>query len=72
MLLQHAVKHHRAKDWIQDQSTLPYNKILTQCKTLETHCEQHQKTKEKACAELTSITAASATSSSMYQDAINA
>ena len=41
------------------------------CRTLETRCEQCQKAKEKGHTELTTITAATATASSIHQDALN-
>ena len=49
MLLQHAVKFHKARDWIwlQDQSQLTYKSLLQHCKTLEQCCEQYQKPNSK-------------------------
>ena len=72
MLLQHAFKFHEARDWIwlQDQSKLTYKSQLQHCKTLEQCCEQYQKSQLKGCAELTILSAATATSSSVHQDAI--
>ena len=72
MLLQHAVKFHDARDWIwlQDQSQLTYKSLLQHCKTLEQCCEQYQKAQIKGHAELTTLSAATATSSSVHQDAI--
>ena len=44
MLLQHAVKYHKACDWIrlQDQTQLTYTSLLQHCKLLAQHCEQFQ------------------------------
>ena len=38
IILQHKVKYHKARDWfnLQDYSTLPYDKLLSHCRTLET------------------------------------
>ena len=70
MLLQHAVRFHEAKDWIclQDQSQLTYASLLQHCKTLEQWCEQYQKAQTKGRAELTTLSAATATASSAHQD----
>ena len=70
VVLQHAVKYHAARDWIrqQDQSQLTYQALLSHCKMLEACCEQYQKAKERGCAELASITAAT---SSLPIDAIS-
>ena len=72
MLLQHVVTFHEARDWIQlqDQSQLTYKLLLQHCKTLEQHCEQYQKAQLKGHAEVTILFAATATSSSVHQDAI--
>ena len=72
MLLTHAVKYHKARDWIrlQDQSTLTYQTLLNHCKLLEQRCEQFQKAQMKGRAELTTITAASFVTSSIHQDAV--
>ena len=72
MLLQHAVKFHKARDWIwlQDQSQLTYKSLLQHCKTLEQCCGQYQKAQLKGLAELTTVSAATATSSSVHKDAI--
>ena len=69
MVLQHAVKYHEARDWIrqQDQSQLTYLALLSHCKMLEANCKQYQKPKERGCADLASITAAT---SSLHLDAI--
>ena len=69
MVLQHAVKYHEARDWIrqQDQSKLTYQALLSHCKMLKAHCEQYQKAKERGCADLASITAAT---SSLHLDEI--
>ena len=68
MLLQHAIKFHEARDWIrlQDQSTLTYQSLLNHCKLLEKQCEQFQKAQQKGRTDLTTITAASATNSSIH------
>ena len=60
MVLQHAVKHHEARDWIrlQDQSQLMYQALLSHCKMLEACCEQYQKAKERGHTNLASITSA--------------
>ena len=70
MLLQHAVRFHEARDWIhlQDQSQLTYASLLQHCKTLEQRCEQYQKAQIKGRAELTTLSAATATASSVHQD----
>ena len=49
MVLQHAVCHHKARDWIcqQDPSQLTYQSLLTQCKLLESRCEQYQKARRR-------------------------
>ena len=70
MLLQHVVRFHEARDWIhlQDQSQLTYASLLQHCKTLEQRCEQYQKAQIKGRAELTTLSAATATASSVHQD----
>ena len=70
MLLQHAVRFYEARDWIclQDQSQLTYASLLQHCKTLEQRCEQYQKAQIKGRAELTNLSAATATASSVHQD----
>ena len=72
MLLTDAVKYHEARDWIrlQDQSTLTFQTLLNQCKLLEQRCEQFQKAQLIGRAELTTITADSSITSSIYQDAV--
>ena len=69
MLLQHAVKYHKARDWIrlQDQTQLTYTSLLQHCKLLEQHCEQFQKAQARGRAELTTLSAATATTSSIHQ-----
>ena len=49
MLLQHAVKFHKARDWIrfQDQSQLTYTTLLQHCKALKQCCKQFQKAQIK-------------------------
>ena len=73
MLLQHAVKYHEARDWIwlQDQTQLTYTSLLQHCKLLEQCCEQFQKAQARGRAELTTLSAATATTSSIHQDAIS-
>ena len=70
VVLQHTVRYHEARDWIrqQDQSQLTYQALLSHCKMLEAHCEQYQKAKERGCADLASITAAT---SSLHIDAMS-
>ena len=72
MLLQHTVRFHEARDWIclQDQSQLTYASLLQHCKTLEQRCEQYQKAQIKGRAELTTLSAATATASSVHQDSV--
>ena len=72
MLLAHAVKFHKAWDWIrpQDQSTLTYTSLLNHCKHLEQWCKQFQKAQLKGRAQLITLTAATSTHSSIHQDAI--
>ena len=73
MLLAHAVKYHKARDWVrlQDQSKLTYQTLLNHCKLLEQRCEQFKKAQMKGRAQLTTITAASSGNSSIHQDTIN-
>ena len=70
MLLQHAGQFHEARDWIhlQDQSQLTYASLIQHCKMLEQCCEQFQKPQIKGRAELTTLSAATATASSVHQD----
>ena len=72
MLLQHAVHFHEARDWIhqEDQSKLTYQSLLSQCKVLESRCEQYQKTRERWQANLTSISAATASASSIHTNTL--
>ena len=72
MLLQHAVRFHKARDWIrlQDQSQLMYTSLPQHYKTLEQCCKQFQKAQVKGCAELTTLSVATATSSPVHQEAI--
>ena len=73
MLLQHAVKYHKARDWIrlQDQTQLTYTSLLQHCKLLEQCCEQFQKAQARGRAELTTLSAVTATTSSIHQDVIS-
>ena len=72
MLPQYTVKFHKARDWIrlQDQSQLTYTTLLQHCKTFEQNHEQFQKAQIKGHAELTTLSAATAAASSVYQDTI--
>ena len=66
MVLQHAVKYHKARDWIclQNQSTLMYQSLLAHCRQLEARCEQFQQAQAQGRAPLTSLSSASASKSS--------
>ena len=68
MVLQHVVKYHEVRDCIclQDQNTLTYQSLLNYCTQLEARCEQYQQTQVQGRAQLTAITAASATPSSLH------
>ena len=70
MVLQHAVRYHKDRDWIrhQDQSQLTYQALLSHCKMLESWCEQFQKAKERGYANLASITTAT---SSLHMDTLS-
>ena len=72
MLLQHAVHFHEARDWIcqQDQSELTYQSLLSHCKLLESRCKQYQKARESGWTDLTSISAATASASSIHTYAL--
>ena len=61
-----------ARDWIrlQNQSQLTYTTLLQHSKILEQCCEQFQKAQLKGCAELTTLSVATATASSVHQDTI--
>ena len=73
MLLQQAVKYHEARDWIrlQDQTQLTNTSSLQHCKLLEQCCEQFQKAQARGRAELTTLSAVTATTLSIQQDAIS-
>ena len=73
MLLQHTKKFHKARDWIrlQDPATFTYQSLLNHCKLLEQCCEQFQKAQQRGRADVTTITAAKATNSSIHQDSIS-
>ena len=73
MVLQHAVQYHEARDWIwlQNQSQLTYQSLLAHCKLLESCCEHYQNAKEKGCADLTTITAATSSASSIHTDTLS-
>ena len=68
MVLQHAIKHHEARDWIhlEDQTTLTYQSLLAHCKQLEARCEQFQQAQAQGRDHLTSITSASSSKSSIH------
>ena len=70
MVLQHAIKYHEARDWIdlQGQTTLTYQSLLAHCKQLEARCEQFQQAQAQGRAHLTSITSASSSKSSIHVD----
>ena len=73
VLLQHAIKYHKAHNWIrlQDPTTLTYKTLLQHCKQLEQCCEQYKKAQQKGRAELTTLANASVTHTSIHQDAIS-
>ena len=68
MVLQHAVKYHKARDWIclQDQTTLMYQSLLAHCRQLEARCKQFQQAQAQGRAHLTSLASASASKSSIH------
>ena len=68
MVLQHAVKYHRSRNWIhlQDQSTLMYQSLLAHCRQLEARCKQCQQAQAQGRAQLTSLASASASKSSIH------
>ena len=72
MLLAHSVTFHEARDWIrlQDQSTLMYQSLLKHGKLLQQQCEQYTKAQLKGRAQLTTLSSATSTHSSIHQDAI--
>ena len=47
IILQHAVKYHKARDWIHLQATLTYDELLSCCRTAETQCKAVPKSKTK-------------------------
>ena len=51
---------------LQDQDTLTYKSLLNHCKQLEAQCEQFKQAQAQGRAHLTSITAASASHSSLH------
>ena len=73
MLLQHAIRYDKDRDWIclQDPATLTYKSLLNHCKLLEQCCKQFQKAQLKGRAEVTSLTVASTTQTSVHQDSIS-
>ena len=72
MFLQHAIRYHEAHNWIrlQDTAALTYKSLLQHCKSLKQRCKQFKKAQQKGRAELTTLTNASATHTSIHQDAI--
>ena len=72
MILAHAVRFHKARDWIrlQDQTTFIYQSLLNHCKLLEQGCKHYQKAQLKGRAQLTILTAATSTTSPVHPDAI--
>ena len=72
MLVQHTVCFHEARDWIckQDQSELTYQSLLSHCKLLESRCKQYQKTRQRGRADLMSISAVTASASSIHTDTL--
>ena len=72
MLLQHAIRYHEAHEWIclQDPATLTYKSLTQHCKWPEQWCKQFRKAQQKGRVELTTLTTASATHTSLHQDAI--
>ena len=72
MLLQHAIRYHKAHNWIhlQDPATLTYKTLLQHCRLLEQRCEQFKKAQQKGRAELTTLATTAATQSSVHQDTI--
>ena len=68
MVLQHEVKYHEVREWIhlQDQHALTYQSFLNYCTHPEARCKQYQQAQEQGRAQLTTITAASATPSSLH------
>ena len=72
MLLQYAVRYQESRDWIREKTVGSHIHIPTY--TLQTSIVLMQiilKAKEKGCADLTTITAASSTASSVNQDTKN-
>ena len=73
MVLQYAVQYHEVHDWVwlQDQSQLTYQALLSHCQLFKSHCEQYQKDKETAQANLTFITTATPMASFIHTNAIS-
>ena len=71
MPLQHAVKYHEAHNWIclQDQEMLTYQFLLAHCKLTRIPLWTLLKKQEKGHGELSTLSAASSTCSSIHQDA---
>ena len=72
MLLQHAIRYHKAQDWIrlQEPATLTYKSLSNHCKQLEQCCKQFKKAQLMGRAELTSLTV-TFTRTSVQQDSIS-
>ena len=68
MVLQHTFRYHEVRDWIhlQDQDTLTYQSLLNYCTQPEARCKQYQQAEVQGRAQLTTITVASATPSSLH------
>ena len=74
MVLQHAVQYreyHEARDWVQLQDQSQLKALLSHCKLLESCCEEFQKAKEKGQADLTPLTTATPTASSIHTDTLS-
>ena len=56
---------------LQDQSKLTYQSLLSHCKLLESRCKQYQKARERGWDDLMSISAATASASSIHTDTFN-
>ena len=68
IVLQHTVKYHEVQDWIclPDQDILIYKSFLNYCTQLEARCKQYQQAQVQGRTQLTSITVALATPSSLH------
>ena len=74
MLLQHDIKYHEAHDWIRLYDPSRHLRLQNTSPTLQAtrtmQCEQFQKAQQRGRAELTTLANASATHTSIHQDAI--